>query len=112
MSWGSSRRKERFNPGWEKRRREILERDSHRCQHPVRDIWGDVHICGAPARQVDHKMRATNGVDDDSDSNLWALCDYHHELKTCDESADQRRLNKARRKEREWYSHPAFQAHA
>ena len=50
-----------------------------------------------------------NGVDDDSPENLWALCQYHHSQKTAQESAEQRRMNRERRKEEQWYSHPAFQ---
>lgn len=110
MAWSSSNRDARFNPGWERTRKRILERDHYRCQWIVTD-WhtGAKHICGYPANEVDHKVRAMNGVDDDSPENLWALCQYHHSQKTAQESAEQRRMNRERRKEEQWYSHPAFQ---
>lgn len=107
MAWSSSHRKKRFNPDWERTRLVVLERDGHCCQWPVRDMWGDVHPCGAPANEVDHKRR--DGVrDDDSLDNLWALCHWHHQRKTENESAEARRRNAERRKEEEWYSRPAF----
>ena len=107
MAWSSSNRRERFNPGWERTRKLILERDHHRCQWPVTDEFGFTHICGRPANQVDHKVRNPSH-DDDSSENLHSLCQYHHEQKTCQESAEQRRKNRERRKEEEWYSHPAY----
>ena len=105
--WSSSRRRERFNPDWQRTRRIILKRDGYRCQWPVKDDSGNVRLCGAPANEVDHKRR--DGVhDDDSPDNLWALCHWHHQRKTERESAEARRRKSARRKENQWYSHPAF----
>lgn len=66
MRWKNSHRKERFNPDWPRIRHEILERDRFACQWPVTDEFGFTHICAQPANEVDHKVRATNGVDDDS----------------------------------------------
>lgn len=111
LSWGSSRRRERFNADWKRVRLAVLERDGWRCQFPVTD-WntGVRGVCGAPAREVDHKQRALHGVDDDSFSNLWALCRFHHGLKTAGESGEQRRVNRARGREKQWYEHPAFKA--
>ena len=106
--WYSSRRRGRFNPDWPRVRKMILERDGYACQWPIVDGLGLPSVCLAPARQVDHKRRAVNGVDDDSPSNLWALCDYHHQVKTDEESAEQRRVNRDRRRSDSWYSHPAF----
>ena len=79
MVWSSSNRDARFNPGWERTRKQILERDRYRCQWIVTD-WhtGAKHICG-------------------------------YSQKTAQESAEQRRMNRERRKEEQWYSHPAFQ---
>lgn len=108
MRWKNSHRKERFNPDWTRIRHEILERDRFACQWPVTDEFGFTHICAQPANEVDHKVRATNGVDDDSPENLWALCQYHHSQKTAQESTEQRRMNRERRKEQEWYSRPAY----
>lgn len=89
----------------------ILERDHHQCQRWITD-WrtGMRRQCLYPANEVDHIHRAKNGMpDDDSPENLEALCSYHHKQKTETESAEQRRENRERRKEAEWYSHPAYQ---
>lgn len=110
VAWSSSSRDARFNPGWERTRKWILERDHHRCQWIVTD-WhtGAKHICGYPANEVDHKVRAKNGEpDDDSPSNLWALCPYHHKQKTARESGEARVEKRRSREEAEWYSRPAF----
>lgn len=110
MAWSSSNRDARFNPGWERTRKRILERDHQRCQWIVTD-WhtGAKHICGYPANEVDHKVRAKNGEpDDDSPSNLWALCSYHHKQKTARESGEARVEKRRSREEAEWYSRPAF----
>lgn len=109
--WYRSRRKERFNKGWPRVRRMILARDGHSCQWPVTDDFGVTRPCGAAANEVDHRRRAENGMpDDDSPSNLWALCSYHHKIKTQCESAEQRRVNRRRREDAAWYSHPAFRS--
>lgn len=110
MNWYSSDRNARFNPDWPKVRLMILERDHRQCQWPVMD-WrtGLTHKCLAPANEVDHKVRH-EGWDDDSPSNLWALCRWHHKDKTARESGAARRANRRRREEAAWYSHPAFNA--
>lgn len=64
--------------GWVRIRARILKRDRWICQWPV--ITGG--LCGEPANQVDHKVNAAQGVDDHSDANLWALCQWHHDQKT------------------------------
>ena len=108
--WNTSRRRERFNPGWSRRRLEILDRDGHMCQWPILDAaTGERRLCGMPARQVDHRRRAKDGrLDDDSWTNLWSLCDTHHQYKTEQEAAEARRAKQRRREENRWYSHPAF----
>ena len=109
MSWSSSDRDARFNPGWEKTRKAILERDGYACRRIVTDEFGLPCVCGRPANEVDHIRRARNGeADDDSPSNLEALCSWHHRQKTERESAEQRRENRQTRKEREWYSGAVF----
>ena len=61
------------------------------------------------SNEVDHKVRAKNGEpDDDSPSNLWALCSYHHKQKTARESGEARVEKRRSREEAEWYSRPAF----
>lgn len=109
MAWSSSHRKARFNRGWERVRRIVGERDGWRCQWPVIDpVTGVSRVCGCPGREVDHKRRAVNGVDDDSLGNLWVLCHEHHSYKTELESAEARRVNRRRREVEARWEHPAF----
>ena len=56
----------------------ILKRDHYRCQH-IRYDTGEK--CGRRASDVDHIIRPADGGTDD-DSNLQALCTYHHAQKT------------------------------
>jgi 5-methylcytosine-specific restriction endonuclease McrA len=42
--------------------------------------------CGEPATDVDHKVGAVAGGGDD-DTNLWALCSWHHNQKTAGEAS-------------------------
>lgn len=88
----------------------VLERDHYECQRWVLEPNGVVmRKCLAPANEVDHIRRAENGApDDDSLENLESLCHWHHAQKTAQESAEQRKRNRELRKEREWYSHPAY----
>lgn len=109
MAWSSSHRKDRFNPGWERTRRAVLERDRHQCRAWVVDEDGRRRLCGRPAGEVDHIRRAVDGVDDDSMANLQSLCRWHHAQKTAVESAEARRRNREERRVAAWYSHPAFQ---
>jgi 5-methylcytosine-specific restriction protein A len=56
----------------------ILNRDRHRCQH-IREDTG--RGCLKPAHEVDHiSNHASGGTDDDS--NLQALCSWHHGKKS------------------------------
>ncbi|MCO6558495.1 MAG: HNH endonuclease [Bifidobacterium sp.] len=108
MPWSSSNRRARFNKGWYKKRKQILDRDHHVCQWPVEDGNGfPAGICGRPARAVDHR-RHDMAHDDDRDSNLWSLCDWHHNIKTQMESAEGKRKRARRNRERAYYDHPAF----
>lgn len=110
MAWSSSRRRDRFNPGWPRVRAMILERDHHQCQRWVTD-WrnGLRRRCLLPADEVDHIRRAGPGErDDDSPSNLEALCSYHHMLKTAGESGASRVERRRRREVDAWYRHPAY----
>ena len=64
-------------------------------------------LCGRYGNEVDHKVR--NPVhDDDRPENLWVLCRWHHQRKTEGESAEVRRAKGRSRREKRWYSHPAF----
>ncbi|MER7794892.1 HNH endonuclease [Streptomyces sp. NPDC097640] len=64
--------------GWARIRQRILRRDGWVCQWPV----ATGGLCGEPANQVDHKVGAAQDVDCHSDSNLWSLCEWHHNRKT------------------------------
>jgi 5-methylcytosine-specific restriction enzyme A len=56
----------------------ILTRDHHRCQWLRYDTG---RRCLRTARDVDHVIPHSQGGTD-HDSNLQALCQYHHRLKT------------------------------
>jgi 5-methylcytosine-specific restriction enzyme A len=56
----------------------ILRRDHNRCQHIREDTQKK---CGRRAADVDHIVSHADGGTDD-DSNLQALCTYHHRQKT------------------------------
>ena len=89
--WIGSTRRERLPPNWEREiRPRILARDGYQCQH-VRADTG--RKCLARARQVDHIVPG----DDHSDSNLRALCDWHHQQKSSSEGG---RASSAARKKR------------
>jgi 5-methylcytosine-specific restriction enzyme A len=72
--WAGSTRKKRLPPDWQKRRLRVLRRDGYRCQH-VDEVGAK---CLAPANQVDHVIRG----DDHDESNLRALCKWHHDKKS------------------------------
>lgn len=108
MVWQKkSRRRSELPSDWPKIRRRILIRDRHQCQWVRADLN---RICGQWANEVDHEKRG----DDHSDSNLRALCRYHHQKKTSHEGADasyaarETRAEAARHEAR--MAHPAFSA--
>lgn len=61
MAWSSSNRDARFNPGWERTRKRILERDHHRCQWIVTDWHTGRSIFAAilPMRSIIRFARRT-----------------------------------------------------
>ncbi|MFE3122348.1 HNH endonuclease [Streptomyces hydrogenans] len=63
--------------GWHRTRARILRRDEHSCRNEL--VAGG--ICGEPANHVDHIVPAHLGGTDD-ESNLQALCEWHHNHKT------------------------------
>lgn len=73
-----SRRIAPLPKGWARIRTRILKRDGWRCRWPL----ATGGPCGEPANQVDHRVGAAQGVDDNSDENLWSLCQWHHDQKT------------------------------
>jgi 5-methylcytosine-specific restriction protein A len=76
--WVGSNRRSELPPDWPIICLRILLRDHHRCQH-VREDTG--RKCGRRASSVDHITPHSQGGTDD-DSNLQALCDWHHGRKT------------------------------
>lgn len=74
MAWSTSNRKQTLGPNWRSTRARILKRDNHQCVWVREDTN---RPCGAPANQVDH----IDGHADD-DSNLRALCAWHHTLRS------------------------------
>lgn len=94
--WDGSDRRSRLPDDWPLRRIRVLRRDGYRCQH--RDSAGVK--CGEPANQVDHIVRGDNH----DESNLQALCRFHHARKSSAEGAAARRPKPTRRREPE--KHP------
>ena len=91
-NWGDrSARAERLTPEFYRLRPIVLRRDSNTCQWPddddVQFINHPIHenplppICGMHATHVDHIIPSG----EDSLTNLWALCAYHHRRKTAQE---------------------------
>jgi 5-methylcytosine-specific restriction protein A len=76
--WAGSNRKQELPADWPRRRRRVLNRDGHRCQHRERP---GAPICGAHANQVDHIIRGA----DHRPENLQALCEPHHRVKSARE---------------------------
>lgn len=76
--WKGSDRRQTLPTNWPEITLRILRRDHHRCQH-VRQDTG--RKCGRQARDVDHVISYKDGGSDD-DSNLQALCTWHHRQKT------------------------------
>ncbi len=68
-----------YGKDWRKLRAAILARDGFACK-----------LCGNPATQVDHiRPKAHGGADDES--NLRAICENCHRVKTGEDSARGRR---------------------
>ena len=83
MPWSSSDRREELPSNWDKLRQEALDRDGRRCR------WSG---CGQPATDVDHVRRGN----DHRLQNLQSLCAWHHQIKTNQESAAERREQRAK----------------
>ncbi|MEU7030061.1 HNH endonuclease [Streptomyces sp. NPDC046275] len=78
-NWSSSDRRERLPADWPRIRIRILRRDGHRCTH--RDQYGE--RCEELATDVDHIVPG----DDHQETNLRALCGFHHQAKSSREGA-------------------------
>nr|WP_030287073.1 hypothetical protein [Streptomyces catenulae] len=102
MAWSTSNRRERLPVNWEKIRRRVLKRDSHRCtaadQYGVR--------CIEPASDVDHIRPG----DDHREANLTSLCGWHHRVKSSREGAAAKAAARRRhgRKFRRTEKHPGL----
>ncbi len=73
-NWSNSNRREELPAGWDKLRRRVLIRDGHRCTH-VNDYG---KRCEEVGDEVDHIVAGKN----DSESNLRAICGFHHQRKS------------------------------
>jgi len=87
--WRGSDRREHLPDNWAAIRRRILARDGLQCTWRYNDAR-----CGELATDVDHIVPG----DDHRDSNLRALCDWHHQKKSGSEggaarAAARRRIN-------------------
>lgn len=76
--WKGSDRRHTLPANWGQTCLRILNRDHHRCQWVRQDTD---RRCLAKAHDVDHRTPHSEGGTDD-DSNLWALCTWHHARKT------------------------------
>jgi hypothetical protein len=86
--WANSNRRARLPANWETEiRPRVLHRAGGRCEHTLRG-----QRCPHPATDVDHIHRG----DDHRDSNLRALCDWHHRQKSSREGVDARATLKAK----------------
>lgn len=91
-TWHTSSRRDRLPPDWQSKiQPRILKRDRHECQVIVdRDSRGRPIRCRRPANEVDHEIPN----DDHRDTNLRAICSWHHGKKSSSEG------NAARAKKR------------
>lgn len=77
-NWEGSDRRQTLPADWPQRVNRVLKRDHHLCQH-IREDTG--RKCGRRARDVDHIISYKDGGTDD-DTNLQALCTWHHRQKS------------------------------
>lgn len=99
MAWEGSTRKARLPSDWQRRRLRVLRRDGYRCQAHNPETGG---VCGEFAHECDHIERG----DDHDESNLQALCRWHHARKTAREAAEARRPRE--RQQRPAEPHPGL----
>lgn len=100
--WQGSDRRLRLPPDWDKIRKRVLKRDGYRCK--VKNSLGQ--RCPEPAVDVDHIV---NG-DDHRESNLQAICDWHHRKKSGAEGAAARAaaIRRNRHKFKRTEGHPGL----
>ncbi len=75
--WANSKRREELPADWQRLRRRVLRRDGNRCTH----LTYDKKRCDEVATEVDHVVPHSLGGSD-SESNLAAICTFHHQAKS------------------------------
>jgi 5-methylcytosine-specific restriction endonuclease McrA len=98
MAWENSDRKARLPADWQARRKRVLARDRYRCQAEL----STGALCLAPANQCDHIEHGDNH----DESNLQALCAWHHKHKSAREGVEARKPRPSQRREPE--QHPSL----
>lgn len=83
--WRTSRRKDTLPPNWEQIRRVALARDAHTC-----------YVCGGHATHVDHVKNSAEGGTD-AESNLRAICEWDHLIKSSAEGGRAKAAKQGRR---------------
>lgn len=102
--WVGSNRRQSLPPDWPQTVLRILRRDHHRCQWVRHDTE---RRCLAKAHDVDHITPHSQGGTD-HDSNLMALCTFHHRKKTGIEGGTASGKAKRARAEAEKPIHPGL----
>jgi 5-methylcytosine-specific restriction enzyme A len=101
---GGSGRKQSLPSNWASVvRPRILARDGHRCRH----VENGIRCTETTKLQVDHREDPT----DHRDSNLWTLCEAHHNAKSYRERQEARHgLRRPRdpKKAADWEPHPGM----
>lgn len=96
VAWSTSNRKSRLPSNWVALRNDCLKRANNRCE------WIRVDTeqrCNEPANQADHIIPG------DDHSQLQALCEYHHRVKSSSEGGT---AASARRKAAKKRRHPGL----
>lgn len=93
MAWSTSDRKDSLPANWVQLRAQILHRAGGRCESRKRDGTR----CWDKAVAVDHVLAHSEGGTDDP-SNLAAICEWHHKIKSSAEGGRgyQKRMAKLR----------------
>lgn len=87
--WSGSTRRTRLPADWNRRRERMLRRDGYRCT--ALDDYGI--RCEEPATDVDH----IEPGDNHDETNLAALCAWHHAKKSAREGGRAARTHRAPR---------------
>lgn len=101
QAWAGSNRRARLPKNWPTIRKHVLERDDFSCQF----ITDSGIKCLNRANQVDHIVPN----DDDSYTNLRALCEWHHNKVSGRQGAAA--FMKQRRETRQRFNAPRHEAH-